>query len=191
LKLVHKFRFCLGRHIKALAGFNSLSAAEKRIKTLVDAGYLSRKKYMYGVSYLYTLPRKAKILLGASKREDKIRIDRIAHDIYVLDAVFYFIVKYGVFLSDIESEKELHIIDGFGGRKHHPDFVIKLGNEKVAVEIELNPKTKTRMEKNIRDNYLNFDRQVWLTDDRKVISMLEQFSSEYAKLEIVRLEGGD
>ena len=188
LALVQKFRFCLGRHIKALAGFSGLRATDRRLRALIQAGYLSRQKYMYGTPYLYTLTHKGRILLGANKRKDKIRIDRITHDIYVLESVIFYMMKYNINISDIESEKELHIKDGFGAKKHHPDFVIKIKNESIAVEIELNPKTKNRMEQNIRDNYLNFDKQVWITNDSKVVSLLRGFQNEYSNIEIVRLE---
>jgi len=188
LRLIYKFKFCLGRHIKVLAGFSGLRTTDRRLKALIDAGYLSRKKYMYGVAYLYTLTHKGRILLGVSKREDKIRIDRITHDIYVLETVIFYTQKYGVALSDIESEKELHMKDGFGGRKHHPDFVIRAEGKNIAVELELNPKTKNRMEKNIRDNYMNYEKQIWITDDKKVLSLLQGFMNEYSNIEILQLE---
>ena len=188
LRLVCKFKFCLGKHIRVLAGFDGLRVAERRIKALIEAGYLSRKKYMYGVSYLYTLPHKGRILLGVNKREDKIRVDRITHDIYVLDTVIYCMARNSVSLSEIESEKELHIKDGFGTRKHHPDFVVDMDGYLIAFEVELNPKTKTRMEQNIRDNYLNYNSQVWVTNDKKVLALLEGFKEEYSNIEVLRLE---
>jgi len=154
---------------------------------LIDAGYLLRKKYLYGVAYLYTLTHKGRILLGANKREDKIRVDRITHDIFVLDAVIYYIRKHSLSLEKIESEKELHIKDGFGTRKHHPDFVFEVGGKKFAVEVELCPKAKDRLEKNVRDNYLNFDGQVWITNDSKVIAMLGGLADTYSNIEVARL----
>jgi len=188
LRLVYRFRFCLGRHLKVLSGFSGIRATDRRLKILVEAGYLTRNKYMYGVPYLYTLTHKGRILLGANKREDKVRIDRIAHDIYVLDTVIFYMKKYNVDLQNIETEKELHIKDGFGARTHHPDFIIKIDSTVYAIEIELHHKTKERFEKNIRDNYLNFDRQVWITNDNKVISLLHIFSTEYSNIDIIRLE---
>ena len=108
LRLVHRFRFCLGRHVMVLCGFSGARASDRRLKLLVDAGYLERKKYLYGIPYMYTLSHKGRILLGANKREDKIRVDRISHDIYILEAIIYCVLKYGVSLASIESEKELH-----------------------------------------------------------------------------------
>ena len=45
LSLVHKFKFCLGRHIKILAGFSGARASDRRLRLLVGSGYLGRKKY--------------------------------------------------------------------------------------------------------------------------------------------------
>ena len=188
LAVVYKFRFCLGRHLVQLAGFSGLRATDRRLKTLVEAGYLTRKKYLYGFPYLYTLAHKGRVLLGVNKREDKIRIDQITHDIHVIEAVIYFIKKYEITLHDIESEKELQVKDGYGARKHHPDFIMIIGGKKYAVEIELNPKTKNRLEKNIRDNYLNYDKQIWITNDNKVLLLIKHFASEYSNIEIMQLE---
>jgi hypothetical protein len=187
LGLVLRFRFCQGRHIKSLAGFEGQRATDRRLRTLIDAGYLSRKKYLYGVAYLYTLTHKGRILLGANKRADKIRVDRITHDIFVLDAVIFFLKKYNLALEKIESEKELHIKDGFGTRKHHPDFVFEVEGNRTAVEVELCPKAKDRLEKNVRDNYLNFDNQIWLTNDSKVIAMLGGLAETYSNIGVMRL----
>jgi len=187
LRSVFRFKFCLGRHIKVLANFSGSRASDRRLTALTEGGYLSRRKYLYGLPYLYTLPHKGRVLLGANKRTDKIRIDKITHDIYVLDTVIFYHKKHGIPLENIESEKELHIKDGFGARKHQPDFVFADGSQKSAVEIELNPKTKSLLEKNIRDNYLSYDRQIWITNDKKVKDLIQSFIEEYANIELMEL----
>ena len=146
---------------------------------------MERSKLLYGIPYLYTLSHKGRILLGVNKREDKIRIDRVTHDIYIIEAIIFFCLRYGVSLAQVESEKELHIKDGFGIRKHQPDFVV---SGRIAVEVELNPKAKNCMEENIRENYLKYDRQVWITDNSKVKSLLQGFSGEYSNIEFLQLE---
>ena len=189
LRLVHRFKFCLGRHIRVLAGFSGQRATDRRLRALVDAGYLGRKKYLYGVPYLYTLTHKGRILLGVNKREDKIRLERVTHDIYVLDVVIYFVEKYNILINDIESEKELHIKDGFGGRKHQPDFAFASQERTYAIEIELNAnKINERLEKNIRDNYMNYDKQIWITNNNKTFAIIKGFTSEYSNIEIIKLE---
>ena len=188
LKLVYRFKFCLGRHIKTLIEFTGSRASDRRLKTLVETGYLSRKKYLYGVPYLYTVAHKGRILIGVNKRENKIRLEQIAHDIHVLDVLIYLKEKYSLTLGDILSERELHIKGGFGTRKHQPDFVFAYENKQYAVEVELTPKAKASTERNVRDNYLNYDYQMWVTSDNKVLSMIESLSNEYSNIIIVRLE---
>ena len=188
LGVVHKFRFCFGRHVMAMTGFNGQRAADKRLRTLVESGYLGRKKYLYGTPYLYTLTHKGRILLGVNKRAEKIRVERITHDVYVIESAIYFINKYRIFLGDIESEKELHIKDGFGVRKHQPDFAFTHNSKSYAIEVELSPKAKERQEKNILDNYLNYDVQIWITDDKKVNEQTESFKNVYSNLELLSLE---
>jgi len=188
LRLVYRFKFCLGRHIKTLVNFSGARSSDRRLKVLVELGYLNRKKYLYGVPFLYTVAHKGRILIGANKRENKIRLEQIAHDVQVLDVLVLLKEKYALKLSDIESERELHIKDGFGVRKHQPDFVFTYENKKYAVEVELTPKAKANLEKNVRDNYLNYDYQIWITGDAKVYGMIQNLLDEYSNIKIVRLE---
>jgi len=171
-----------------LTAFTGSRASDRRLKALVDAGYLNRKKYLYGVPYLYTVAHKGRLLIGANKRENKIRLEQITHDITVLDALIFFKDKYSLALTDIESERELHIKEGFGARKHQPDFVFSYLGKRYAVEVELTPKTKARLEKNVRDNYLSYDNQIWVTGDTKVLAMLQNLLNDYSNIEVVRLE---
>jgi len=188
IRLVYRFRFSLGRHIKYLLCFSSSRACDRRLAILIKAGYLNRKKYLYGIPYLYTVTHKGRILIGANKRENKIRLEQINHDVLVLDMLIYFKEKYGFSLTDMESERELHIKDGFGMRKHHPDFVFTHQGKKYAVEVELTLKAKANLEKNVRDNYLNYDKQIWVTGDKKIYKLLQKFSDEYSNVEVLFLE---
>jgi len=154
---------------------------------LLDSGYLERKKYMYGLPYLYTLTHKGRILLGVNKRKDIIRIEKITHDICVIETLIYCIGKHRINLSDIESEKELNIKNGFGARRHQPDFVFTNDGKKYAVEVELSSKNKDRLEKNIRDNFLNFDAQYWVTGDSKVKRSIEDLQNAYSNIVLLSL----
>jgi len=79
----------------------------------------------------------------------------------------------------------VHIKDGFGIRKHQPDFVV---HECIAVEVELNAKAKDRMEENIRENYMKYDKQIWITNNSKVKSLLKGFIQQYSNIEALALE---
>ena len=87
LQEIERWRFCLSRHIKCLAAFSGQRACDRRLKLLIEAGYIQHKKILYGIPSLYYLTHKGKVLIHANKRQDKIKIEQITHDITVLDTV--------------------------------------------------------------------------------------------------------
>ena len=187
LNVVYRFRFCLGRHIKSLAGYGSLRATDRRLKILVEAGFLERKKYIFGIPYLYTLSHKGRMLINVNKRAEQIRLDRITHDIHVLDTAIYFLEKYNISLENITTEKELHSLDGFGLRKRYPDFIINHNGEQKAVEIELTAKNKITFGNNVKTNYLNYDSQIWVTNNSSVRNSLEKLKNSYSNIVVLNL----
>ncbi len=186
---VERWRYCLGRHIKILANFPNQRTCDRRLKVLIDNGFLCRKKIIYGVPSIYTLPFKSKMLIGANKRQDKIRLDNIIHDIAVLDTAIYMIAKYNILLSDIKTEKELHSSDGFSTRKHQPDFVFTKNNKMYCVEVELTLKAKNRLEKNINSNFLTYDIQLWILENNpKLIKTVNRNKLQYPNIEILEIK---
>ena len=190
LREVNRWGYSLGRHIKELCGFEGTRATDRRLKLLIEAGYLERKKILYGVPSVYKLTYKGKILIGANKRTEQVRIERIPHDMAVLDTVCFFVKKYQITTDDIISEKDLHSADGFGNRSHKPDFIFTKGGKKHAVEVELTLKAKERLQKNIRDNYLSYDYQIWVVPEKenKIIKLLNEYQTKYDNLEIIFLK---
>ena len=187
---VERFRYCLGRHIKFLADFPSVRTCDRRLSLLIAEKYLDRKKMIYGVSGVYTLTYKTRLLISADKKPEKIRLDNIIHDITVLDTAIYFMQKMSLALTEITTEKQLHQNDGFGNRKHHPDFVINKDGKKIAVEIELTQKSKSRFEANIKSNFIEYDKQVWVIPDTstKIYRILQDNKSSYPNISILELK---
>ena len=183
---IERWRYCLGRHIQFLAGFSSQRTCDRRLSLLMSKEFLIRKAVIYGVPSVYQLTRKSKELIFANKRQEKIRLDQIMHDITVLDIAMCFMKFLGLSPEDIKTEKQLHQMDGFGKRTHHPDFIFTKDNKAYCVEVELSLKAKTRLEKNIKSNFLNYDVQVWVTDDNaiKLICILKDFKMQYPNMEI-------
>ena len=186
---VERWRYCLGRHIQFLAGFSSQRTCDRRLRTLLIAGFLDRKIFVYGVPSLYMLTRKSKLLINASQRQEKIRLDQIIHDVTVLDVAICFMKFFGLNSKDIKTEKQLHQMDGFGERTHHPDFIFTKDNTTYCVEVELSMKSKTRLEKNIQSNFLNYNVQIWVTDENaiKLTRLLEDFKIQYPNIEITNI----
>ena len=188
LKLVGRFTFLTGRHIKEFY-FSSDRTKERRLKMLVEGGYLKREKILYGYPYFYTLAHKGRVLVGLNKRADKIRLERIKHDLLVLDVVLELLEKYQLTIDEITTEKELHRKDGFGNRRHHPDFIFTYKGETYAVEIELTLKAKDVLQKNIRLNYMAYDHQLWYIEqsNKKLQANLDEIINRYDNVNIAYL----
>ena len=187
---VERWRFCLGRHIKYLAGFPSGRTCDRRLRLLIAEGYLTRHMVLYGVSNVYQLTRKSKKLIFANQREDKIRLEQIMHDVTVLDIAICFMEYLGLSPTEIKAEKQLHQESGFGTREHHPDFLFTKGNMTYCVEVELSLKSKVRLEKNIKSNFIKYDIQIWITDESgtKLARILENYKTSYPNIEITNIE---
>ena len=190
LREIERWRFCQGRHVNLFAHFQNQRACDRRLKLLSDAGYIERKKVIYGVAGILYLTHKGKILIGANKRPDKIRLDNVNHDIAVLDTAIFFMLKNNIALSAIKTEKQLHIADGFSVRKHQPDFVYTQNQKTYCVEIELSQKSKQRLEENIRDNYTHYDFQIWVIPSSalKVRRYVQEYAVAYPNIQIIKLE---
>lgn len=190
LREVERWRVCGSRHIKFLAGFTGQRATDRRLKILIEAEYLERKKYLYGVPSIYFVTPKGKKLIQSNARPEKIKIEQIVHDMTVLDTAIYFMHKESLLLNDITTEKQLHQLDGFGMRKHRPDFIYTKNNETNCVEVEMTPKSKTRILNIIKDNFIDYDTQFWIVPDTqsKIRKILLDNKMIYANTEIINLE---
>jgi len=187
---VERWRFCLGRHIRVLAGFTGQRACDRRLRTLIDARLIQKRRIIYGVPSVYNLAHRGKMLIGANKRQDKVRLDNIAHDIAVLDTAIYFIDKLGIPKNSITTEKQLYSLKGFGNRKHEPDFIFTKDDKTYCVEVELSLKSKPRLDNNIKSNYLAYDFQIWVIGESvpKLPRLLEEFKTQYDNIIITNMK---
>ena len=160
------------------------------MKLLIEAGYIGRKHVLYGIPSLYFVTHKGKILISSSPKPDKLKVDQIVHDIAVVDTAIYFVLKHEATLLAITTEKELHQRDGFGVRRHRPDFLFALEDKTTCVEIELTLKSKERLVKNLKDNFMAYDRQIWVVPrgQIKINKILEEQLIAYPNTEILILE---
>lgn len=190
LREVERWRACGSRHIRYLTGFSGQRATDRRLKILIDAEYLERKKYLYGVPSIYFLTTKGKSLIQAGARPEKVKIEQIIHDITVIDTAIYFIYKDNIGLNKIITEKQLHQQDGFGMRKHRPDFVFQKDNETNCVEVELSLKAKNRLTNIIKDNFMEYDVQNWIVPDTqiRIRQILEDSQHFYANIKLYSLQ---
>jgi len=180
-KELERWRIVLGRHIEALAGFEGQKACERRLRKLIEAGYIERKRILYGVPGIYSNTAKAKMLIQAPSRQDKFRVEQIPHDIAVTETAIYFHKAKGIPWEAITTEKQLHGLDGFGTRKHRPDFVFTRDDKTYCVEVELSLKAKVRLEANIKANFMAYDFQIWIVPDKacKIYQILTDNRNQY------------
>lgn len=191
LKEIDKWRVITGRQIAKMAGFPSQRTGDRRLKKLLVAGYIDRKKILYGLPSLYFLTTKGKVLIGAPRYQEKIRIEQIRHDLAVVDTAVYMHQKLGIPYNCIVSEKQLHRADGFARRRHRPDFVMTDASQKsICAEIELSLKAKERLQKNVKDNFLNYDLQIWVVPSmqHKIAAILKTEQAAYNDIKILELD---
>jgi len=190
IREIDRWRVCQGRHIRELVGFSGQRACDRRLRKLIEVGYLKREKILYGVAGIYRITGLgAKLESGISDRKSKIRIEQIRHDITVLDTAIYFHKVNGVSYSEITTEIELHRQDGFGVRKHRPDFVFSKDGKTTCVEIELALKAKDRFIKIMKENFMQYHKQIWVVPDMecKIAKTLEANKKYYTNIELQEL----
>ena len=189
IREIDRWRVCLGRHIRELAGFSGQRACDRRLRKLVQAGYISREKILYGVAGIYRITNKGAKLEGLGNVRNKIRIEQIRHDIAVLDTAIYFNKVLEIAYKNMRTELELHRLDGFGVRKHRPDFVFKKDAKTICVEIELALKSKNRFENIMSNNFMDYHKQIWIVPDldAKIAKTLQNSKVMYSNIEIIEL----
>ena len=190
LREVERWRVCGSRHIRFLAGFSGQRATDRRLKLLIEAEYLERRKYLYGVPSIYFVTSKGKKLIQSNARLEKVKIEQIVHDMTVLDSAIYFMQKENLSLQDITTEKQLHQSDGFGIRKHRPDFIFTKNDETTCVEVEMTQKSKTRLFNIIKDNFMDYDNQIWIVPDSQTViyQTLKENQKFYTNIHIMSLK---
>ena len=187
---IDRWRVVLSRHIAALAGFEGQRACERRLRKLIEAGFLERKRKVLGVPGIFDLTHQAKLLASIPERPEKFRIEQAIHDIAVLDTAVYLHKAKDIPWDAITTEKQLHSLDGFGTRKHRPDFVITIEGKAHCVEVELSLKAKARLEANILSNFMTYDHQIWIVPDRqcKIHQILKDNQEKYPNIHILELQ---
>ena len=186
---IERWRVCLSRHIQYLTDFTSQRICDRRLSLLIAENFLTRRIVIYGVPSLYLLTWKSKTLILASQKQNKIRLDQIAHDVVVLDVAICFMKYLKLSPADIKTEKQLHQQDGFSKRVHRPDFIFTKDNKTYCVEVELSLKSKSRLDKNLYSNFHNYDYQVWVVgeDTPQLSYLLEKFEIEYPNIKITNV----
>jgi hypothetical protein len=191
IKEICKHRFLLARQIRILGKFNGQRACDRRVRKLIDAGYIERKFYITGIARLYTVTRKAVEVFGLDYYTPKIRLDQIFHDIAVVDTVVYLTHNHGIDPASIITERDRKHIAGFSNPIHFADFSYTTQDGKtVCVEVELSAKKQDTLFRNIQKNYKEYDAQIWVipSDKPKIVESVKRAAQKYGNIEILPLE---
>ncbi|MCM1508777.1 MAG: hypothetical protein NC177_16845 [Ruminococcus flavefaciens] len=189
LREIERWRVITSKHVCSMCGFTGQRACDRRIKKLIIAEILRRQKIFYGFPSIISLTAKGKLLIGLPNKKEHIRVEQIGHDMSVADTAIYFNRKYKISFSDMTTEKQLHKKDGFGLRKHRPDFIFTAKDKTFCVEVELTLKSKDRFAKNIVSNFTDYDGQFWIVSDRnsKIAQFLLYMKESYPNIKIIEL----
>ena len=57
---IERWRVMRAKEVKEVASFSGERTLYKRLKLLIDNGYLERKRYIYGLAGIYTVTNKAR-----------------------------------------------------------------------------------------------------------------------------------
>ena len=189
MREIARWRYLLSRQIRILCGFKGQRACDRRLAKLIEAGYIERRYYIYGIPRLYFVTKKAVELFGLSYYTSSIRIEQIEHEIAVVDTAIY-LIKNGIDRKSIITERDLKHKAGFGNPKHFPDFIYKEGEKDYCVEVELSVKKQITLERNIKENYMIYDTQKWIVsnDKVKILEYLKNAEMSYSNIETIPLE---
>ena len=190
MREIDRWRVCLGRHIRELAGFTGERACDRRLRKLIDAGYITRMKVLYGIPSVYQTTNQAKYIEPTLSKPDKLRLEQLKHDITVLDTAIYLHKEIRIPFENITTEKELHRQDGFGIRKHRPEFIYQHEGKTNCVEVELTLKATDRLIEIIKDDFLEYDTQIWIVPDIKckIANILKANKAKYPNIEIKEIK---
>lgn len=165
LAFAAEHRLVLAPHVQALLGV-SAGAASARLRALTQAGYLRYERKLSGPGG-YLIDRKGLGAIGSSlSRPREVDLACFKHDVGL--AWLWLAASRGAFgeLQDVVSERRMRSHDGCaegrseplgvrlpgvgprgGDRRHYSDLLLETRTgHRVAVELELTPKSRVRRE---------------------------------------------
>lgn len=165
LAFAAEHRLVLAVHVQGLLGV-SLGAARTRLRALTRAGYLRYERKLSGPG-CYLIERKGLGAIGSTlPRPRDLDLACFRHDVGL--AWLWLVARAGAFgtMREVVSERQMRSHDGRtenrdeplgvrlpgvgprgGERRHYPDLLLETATgHRVAVELELTPKSRARRE---------------------------------------------
>lgn len=184
-----RWRFLTSKQVRQLCGFKGQRSCDRRLAKLIEANYITRKHYIYGIPRIYAVTPKAFRTFSLAFFTPHIRTEQIPHDIATINTAIYLICHEGIDSASITTERELKHKAGFSNPKHMPDFIYEKDGKTYCVEVELTEKAKATLEKNIKVNYMAYDVVRYFAPAKsKVAENVRRIGQKYG-VEIVPIEG--
>ena len=165
MEFLAEHRFARPEHVSALLGV-SADAVAARLRALAQAGYVTRAPVLDGQPPCVLITRRGLAAVGSALRAPKLDLASYWHDVGA--AWLWLAARAGAFgpMAEVIGERRLRSHDcstegrqaplavraggvGHGGRErlHYPDLLLLTpAGERVAVELELSSKGRTRRE---------------------------------------------
>lgn len=198
LEFVAQHRFVLASQVQTLLGA-SRGATYRRLQALARAGLLEHRPVFDRHAHAHWITRRGLALLGSSLPPPRLELGEYRHDVGL--AWLWLAADRGAFgpLERIVTERQLRSVrPGSGPKPHRPDLVLVCaGGGRVAVELELTTKSRTRRER-ILAGYAadpRIDAVLYLVEDRRVGRAIEASArrlgiSELVHVQRVRVDAG-
>jgi hypothetical protein len=208
-------RLVLAAHVQALLGVTA-GAASARLRTLVQAGYLRYERKLAGPG-CYLIERAGLRATGSLlPRPREVDLATYRHDVGM--AWLWLAARRGAFgsLQAVVSERQMRSQDGRaespedrlgvrlpgpgprgGERRHYPDLLLECSTgHRVAVELELTPKSRRRREEILGGYGINgrIDGVLYLVESRTMARTIERAAaacgiSQMVHVQMVGLSG--
>jgi len=194
LAFVAEHRLVLTSHVQTLLG-TSATAASTRLRALAGGGFVSYRRVFHGQPAFCQIRRKGLAAITSDLPPPRLDLACYKHDVGA--AWLWLAAHNGTFglLREVVGERRLRSCDGAVGRQaepygvrlggvgphgrprlHYPDLLlITPEGRRIAVELELSPKGRTRREK-ILAGYASdsrIDAVLYLTEDRSIARSIE------------------
>ena len=187
LEIIEKLTVVTSTNLTIMAGYHDVSVVRKRLKALVEEGYIS--DHRFDNEKLYYLTRKGLSELEISRKPYAMKGFSTDHYAEVSAAATWLYTKTETSIYDMafdrditkaQKEKQYRLI-------HAPDIIFS----HRCIEVELNAKKMERMEQNFRENARCFDQQIWILPERldRISKKLQNLAAECnSKLYLISIE---
>ena len=197
LFLLDKFRVLDVKSLTVLAGFSSINYSDIRLLNLAKSGYIKRDKLASNLPIVHWLTKKGYFeIKDEDKRIAKPVLATLEHEILIGRVASHLVLKNGVAVNQMITDRDLRVYQGKGKdnrimkRKSDLLYIEQATNKRIAVEIELNYKGRTRTEENYKNNQRFSDKQLWFISKRKKVLMnqLQELGADILYIEDLEME---